>query len=193
MEIVDELLTPGCPQCAVKHLSAALYHKAIGKALETEQHFRSYMIEACIAYINLVEVRIGYHSHLWYAVGALVRAEELRAVNSPIVKEIREARLLIEQRGMGAVVEALELLYNGLTPSPEEWAIAHFREAKRELPKFAVNMSYSDLIGSIEAIRKEFFNLPPSTVPGEENNEQQKGKETTNGNSKVQEGYEVRG
>ena len=182
MEIVDELFTPGCPQCAVKHLSAALYHKAIGKALATEQSFKSYMIEVCIAYINLVEVRVGYQSHLWYAVGALVRAEELCAVKFPIVKEIREARLLLEQRGIKAVVDALELLYNRFTPSPEEWAVAHFREAKRELPTFAANMAYSNLIGSIEAIRKEYFELPPSTVPGEENNKQQKGKETTNGN-----------
>ena len=83
---------------------------------------------------------------------------------------------------MEAVVDALGILYNKFTPSPEEWAMAHFREAKRELPTFAVNLSYSDLIGSIEAIRKEYFELPPSTVPGEKNNEQQKGKETTNGN-----------
>ena len=182
MEIVDELITPGCPQCAIKHLSAALYHKAIGNSLVTEQSFKSYMIEVCIAYINLVEVRVGYQSHLWYAVGALVRAEELCAVKFPIVKEIREARLLLEQHGMKAVVDALELLYNRFTPSPTEWAIAHFREAKRELPIFAGNMSYSDIIGSIEVIRKEYFELPPSTVPGEKNNEQQKGKETTNGN-----------
>ena len=182
MEIVDELFTPGCPQCAIKHLSAALYHKAICNSLVTEPSFKSYMIEVCIAYINLVEVRVGYRSHLWYAVGALVRAEELCAVHFPIVKEIREARLLLEQHGMEAVVDALGILYNKLTPSPGEWAIAHFREAKRELPAFAGNLSYSDLIGSIETIRKEFFNLPPSTVPGEENNKQQKGKETTNGN-----------
>jgi hypothetical protein len=28
LEIVDELMTPGCPQCAVKHLSVTLYHVA---------------------------------------------------------------------------------------------------------------------------------------------------------------------
>jgi len=155
MDIVDELMTPGCPQCAVKHLSAALYHRAKTLApvmLAPDE----YMVCVCTAYINLVEVRAGYLSHLWYAVGALVRAEEHMAlVIGGCVA--REARLVLEERGYEAVVDALKLIDEGIAPNHADWAAAHFDEAMRELPAFAHEMRMDDLIGSIERIREEYF------------------------------------
>lgn len=166
MKVVDELFTPGCPQCAVKHLSAALYHKAKVLAPITLDP-DPYMTCVCTAYINLVEVKVGYRSHLWYAVGALARAEELRApYNGGCVA--REARLMLEERGADALLDALNCIQEGPAPSHADWAAAHFDEAMRELPAFAAEMSMDDLIGSIERIREEFFNLTPSTVPGDE-------------------------
>ena len=164
MKVVDELFTPGCPQCAVKHLSAALYHRA--KMLDpTVMAPDPYMTCVCTAYINLVEVKAGYLSHLWYAVGALARAEELLAPRGGGCVA-REARLMLEENGVNALLDALNCIKEGAMPSRIDWASAHFDEARRELPAFASEMRMDDLIGSIERIREEYFNLPPSMVPG---------------------------
>lgn len=167
MKVVDELITPGCPQCAVKHLSAALYHKARlvggGEGMEPDPCTK----HLCVAYINLVEVRTGYLSHLWYAVGALVRSEERMAwrIGECVARKVR---LLLEEHGLDAVMDALRILDQETAPTPADWAAAHFDEARRELPAFADEMRMDDLIGSIERVREEFFILPPSTVPGGE-------------------------
>lgn len=166
MEVVDELMTPGCPQCAVKHLSAALYHRAKTLApvmLAPDE----YMVCVCVAYINLVEVRAGYLSHLWYAVGALVRAEEHFATG--LGKCVaREARLLLEQHGEEALIDALRHIEEGTAPNHADWAAAHFDEAMRELPAFAAEMRMDDLIGSIERIRKEYFDIEEAPVASPE-------------------------
>ncbi len=155
METVDELMTPGCPQCAIKHLSAALYHVAKEGAANTLPP-DPYMVCVCTAYINLVEVKAGYLSHLWYAVGALVRAEECMAM---VFGECvaRKARLLIEEHGLGAVLDAMHAIGQGTAPNHAEWAAAHYAEAMRELPAMQAAMRMDDLIGSIERIRKEYF------------------------------------
>lgn len=164
MKVVDELFTPGCPQCAVKHLSAALYHRA--KMPDPMMLVPDpYMTCVCTAYINLVEVKAGYLSHLWYAVGALARAEELMAPRGGGCVA-REARLMLEEHGVNALLDVLNYIQEGTAPNHSDWAAAHFSEAVRELPAFADEMRMSDLIGSIERIREEYFNLPPSTVPG---------------------------
>jgi len=156
MEIHDELMTPGCPQCAVKHLSAALYHRARlvggGEDMEPDPCTK----HLCVAYINLVEVRTGYLSHLWYAVGALARSEECMAwrIGECVA---RKARLMLEEHGLGAVMDVLRLLDQESAPTPADWAAAHFAEAMRELPAFAAEMRMDDLIGSIERVRREFF------------------------------------
>lgn len=155
MKVVDELFTPGCPQCAVKHLSAALYHVA-RSAVQKDVFPDPYMTCVCTAYINLVEVKAGYHSHLWYAVGALVRAEEHFAVGLGGCVA-REARLMLEQHGEESILDALKCLRDGTAPNHADWAAAHFDEARRELPVFADEMRMDDLMGSIEKIREEFF------------------------------------
>lgn len=170
METVDELMTPGCPQCAVKHLSAALYHRArlagVGEDMEPDPCTK----HLCVAYINLVEVRAGYLSHLWYAVGALVRSEERMAwrIGECVA---RRARLLLEEHGLGAVMEALRIIDQETVPTPADWAAAHFDEARRELPAFADQMSMDDLIGSIERIREEYFVTEEAPVASEEDAE----------------------
>ena len=155
MEIHDELMTPGCPQCAIKHLSAALYHVARG-AVQKDVFPDSYMACVCTAYINLVEVRAGYASHLWYAVGALVRAEEHFAVG--LGKCVaREARLMLEQYGEEAIIDALRCIKEGTAPTHADWAAAHFEEACRELPAYADEMTMNNVIETIERIREDFF------------------------------------
>lgn len=163
----DELMTPGCPQCAVKHLSAALYHRAKMPDPMMEAVSSPYMRCVCTAYINLVEVRAGYRSHLWYAVGALVRAEELVAPRT-VGCVARMARLMLEERGIDALSDALECIQAGTVPNHADWAAAHFDEAVRELPAFAAKMRMDDLIGSIERIREEYFDLEEAPVASNE-------------------------
>lgn len=169
MEVVDELMTPGCPQCAIKHLSAALYHRAkMAGDGEAGMCPCTYMTHVCTAYINLIEVRAGYLSHLWYAVGALVRAEEHMAARFCVA---RDARLVLEEGGVDSLFDALKILNDGTVPSHADWAAAHFGEARRELPAYADQMSMDDLIGSIERIRKDFFvseEAPAASTEGAE-------------------------
>ena len=175
MEIVDELMTPGCPQCAIKHLSAALYHVAKNRPDGELASADPYMVDVCVAYINLVEVRAGYHSHLWYAVGVLVRAEERFA---PRIGECvaREARLMLEQYGEEALLDALDCIQGGTVPDHADWAYAHFAEAMRELPAMQDEMRMDDLIGSIERVREEYFITEEAPVASTEDVE--KGGET---------------
>lgn len=156
METVDELMTPGCPQCAIKHLSAALYYKAhLNDPLAPLPE--GWRVKAAIAEINLVEVLNGYRSHLWYAVGALVVAEELSVIACAPHDGIREARLIIEELGLEGVENALYALFTRGGIRDCDRALAHYLEAVRELPGFHVEMRMDDLIGSIERIREEFF------------------------------------
>lgn len=177
MDIVDELMTPGCPQCAVKHLSAALYHRARLVGGGEDLRPDPYMVDVCVAYINLVEVRAGYHSHLWYAVGALVRAEERFAprIGGCVA---REARLMLEQYGEGALIDALNCIEAGTAPGHEDWAMAHYSEAMRELPAMQAEMRMDDLIGSIERIREEFMVVDSEEAPGASAEAAEKGGES---------------
>lgn len=153
METVDELMTPGCPQCAIKHLSAALFHRARRRMCPWPP--RRGMEYVALACVNLYEVFVGYRSHLWYAVGALAVAEEQVERGAAPDATIRDVRLMLEERGLDAVPEALERLVHGTGLYPSEWELAHLEEATRELPDFKIDGS--DLIGSIERIREEFF------------------------------------
>ena len=160
MEVVDELMTPGCPQCAIKHLSAALYHRAV-KAPGSPVA-QTYRVLTAVAKINLYEVLNGYKSHLWYAVGALERAEEIALSSCERTDAIREARLVLEERGEAGVETALAILASRATVFPADWEGAHIMEADRELPGFGFDQL--DLIGSIERIREEFF-ISDTTAP----------------------------
>lgn len=166
-EVNDELITPGCPQCAVKHLSAALYHRAHLVGGGEDLRPDPYMVCVCTAYINLVEVRAGYLSHLWYAVGALARSEERMAwrIGECVA---REARLMLEEHGLDAIMDVLRLLDQEVVPTPADWAAAHYAEAMRELPAMQDAMRMDDLIGSIERIRKEYFDIEEAPVASPE-------------------------
>lgn len=166
MKVVDELFTPGCPQCAVKHLSAALYHAAELGRIPHRLDLPDSAVLIARAYINLGEVLIGYKSHLWFAVGLLQRAEERALTEVSSTVAARTARLALEERGVYGVRDTMRDLMIDVHLGHAVMCIAHMDEAVRELPAFAGEMRMDDLIGSIERIREEYFNLPPSTVPG---------------------------
>ena len=158
MEIVDELTTPGCPQCAIKHLSAAVAYMA-GPYQSAEPVLMSRLWLA-IAKINLVEVLAGYKSHLWYAVGVLVRSEEAARCEGSGCDVARSTRLVLEERGLDGVEEALKTLHGGTILDSREMAEAHLYEATRELPSLLVYPlipSPEYLLDEIGRIREEYF------------------------------------
>lgn len=170
LEIVDELMTPGCPQCAIKHLSAALSYSAEEFALQKRYGLPTLPpLEAKIllarAYINLGEVLIGYESHLWFAVGLLQRVEEeALCLCSPLELSVkaREARLVLEKDGRAGVRRAMQIIGDGIPFGPACMEAAHLEEARRELP--VNDGDYLDYAGAIERIRREYFDLPEATV-----------------------------
>lgn len=164
LEVQDELMTPGCPQCAIKHLSAALYHSATFGRVPTREDVCESMVCAARAYINLGEVLVGYRSHLWFAVGLLQRAEERALTEVSDASGARHARLTLEERGMGAVRETMRNLSIDYWFDPATMAIAHIDEAMRELPAFGWAGAFADIPATIERIREDYFSLPEDTV-----------------------------
>ena len=130
MEIVDELMTPGCPNCARKHLSAAVERVVDGLNVQDRRNADVLTILAR-AYINFVEAAEGYLSHRDYAVGLLVAAEErlVRRGDTEYAKTIRAIRTdLMEDP------TSLEALY---IECVDRLALAHIHEAFRELPELS--------------------------------------------------------
>jgi hypothetical protein len=182
MDIVDELMTPGCPQCAIKHLSAAIYYRAQHHRVEGAPHVAVYhRTRAAVALINLAEALTGYKSHLWFAVGLLQRAEERALTEVSSIAAARTARLALEERGAYGVIDTMRNLMIDVHLDHAVMCLAHMDEAVRELPAFAGEMRMDDLIGSIEKIREEFFpknDLAGAAVAPEEGNTNQEGEPT---------------
>lgn len=171
MEIVDELTTPGCPQCAIKHLSAALYYMATRPDRNEGSAGREPVPEEdellARAYINLGEVLVGYRSHLWFAVGALQRAEEIGMRQAPerpgageTAETARAVRLVVELDGEAAVRTAMQYIWDSFL-SPAAMEAAHVSEACRELPGFPWGAfllgTPTSVMEAIERIRNEYF------------------------------------
>ena len=157
MEIVDELVTPGCPQCAIKHLSAALMYMITpgrhGLAVQSK-------VWMAVAKINLAEVLVGYKSHLWYAVGMLQRSEETALSEGSSCATARHARLVLEAKGLEGVAEALRELNLGAVFEDDEMCEAHLYEAARELPGLLVYPlapSPEIVLSELDRIREDFF------------------------------------
>ena len=177
MEAVDELMTPGCAQCALKHLSAAVA-EIVGGMRQTGGT-RADVLKAR-AFVNLVEAHEGYASHYEYAIGLLVSAEEslVATGNADEARSVRKLRVAVMNGEpdslMDLRVECLSFM-----------AAAHVEEAARELPelcdRFDMRTPSCDqagvdgLVKAAEWIRENYF-----TAPGEP----EKGGEDTMANTK---------
>lgn len=173
MKVVDELMTPACPQCAVKHLSAALYHAAEIRRVPHRLELPDSVVLIARAYINLGEVLIGYKSHLWFAVGLLQRAEERALTEVSSTAAARAARLALEERGANGVRDTMRNLAIDVHLGHAAMCLAHIDEAMRELPAFAGEMRMDDLVGTIEKLREEYFSLPEAKGAEGENKNQE--------------------
>jgi hypothetical protein len=173
----DELVTPGCPQCAIKHLSAALAYM-VGP-YPSGQPVPMSCVWAAVARINLVEVMAGYKSHLWYAVGMLERSEEAARCEGSACATVREARLMLEENGLDGVEVALRMLHTGMVLNARTLAGAHCYEAAREFPfllVYPITPTPKFLLGEIERIRKEFFDF--EEVPAASTEDAERGGES---------------
>lgn len=182
MEVVDELLTPGCPNCAIKHLSAAIAHRVLDES-EIPPPSRIEHVLAARAFINLIECAEGYESHFDYAVGLLQLAEDeaIQAGDVPFaVDKVRPARTNLILHGKAGLRDALfEPLFNPLESDIRAHSVmarAHLEEAYRELPAFfsCVPPAHLDVLRAmITAIRQDYFDFSP-TVGGDDNKEEPK-------------------
>ena len=170
MKIVDELMTPGCPQCAVKHLCAALSYAADHNC--GDEQMGNEFILAARALINIAEADVGYKSHRDFAIGLLERAERETHVifpgRSEFALKARALRLAMIANDFGLEFAARRDLHALIHPSSYMWA--HLVEAARELPGMHIptgDPSVETIHGLLKAIREDYFDLPPSTVPGD--------------------------
>lgn len=170
LEIVDELNTPGCANCAVKHLSAALAHlvTSLGNRSWGDDPGGELVARACI---NLVEAAEGYTSHFPFAVGLLAMAEEAMVTegDAETALHVREERTSLVAGGMQAIASALDRL--AVLVNDRDMARGHLEEAKRELPGWnwkPCSLQVDVLVSTIGEIRREYFEFDE---PGEKGGE----------------------
>lgn len=170
LEIVDELDTPGCANCAVKHLSAALAYLVMSLRSRSWSNDSSseLLARACI---NLVEAAEGYTSHFPFAVGLMAMAEEALVIegNAETALHVREQRTSLIAGGMRAVTDVVDEL--SAMVDGRDMARGHLEEAKRELPGWdwkPCSLQVDALVSTIGEIRREYFEFDESGKKGGE-------------------------
>lgn len=128
MTIVDTISGHECPNCAVKHLAAGAAYLAAPCGGDP-------LVLMARAAINLDEVLAGYLSHLVFAIGFLVRAEE-QSVNCPDTRKFCRQLRLDLVTGDVSPGDAANKLRSRVDSS--DMARAHLAEAMRELPSEVV-------------------------------------------------------
>lgn len=131
---MNDVLTDPCPQCALKHLSAALAYE-LDPSRATKLRGKCWMYIG-VAFINYSEYWFGYESHLPYAVGMLARAEETGIAEQLVLGGVRELRLKIINNPRDTDVRDH---FRGLLRNAS-LADAHVYEAVREFPQLEVNV-----------------------------------------------------
>ena len=187
METTDELVTPGCPNCVIKHLSAAVALLANARVTNMDHPLMEGPYDREIALraaINLMESRQGYESHFDYAVGMLVLAEADPRCDVYCREVYRDVRLSLIEHGndpdtVSAAIDDLVMVAR--TEITDEcfgqiYAQAHITEALRESPEsvrdtIAGVMCVDDLQRAIRDVRKEFFSDFSEDKPAEEKGE----------------------
>lgn len=123
-EINDKLMVP-CAQCCRKHLSAAIAHYVDSNTPDSMMQYHGVLMARAL--INLCEATEGYESHLHFAVGLFVRAEQ--ECGDPVKRNaIRDFRLAVCDGKWDPVPMCVY-------PTGVEWYQAHVLEAERELPE----------------------------------------------------------
>lgn len=155
----DRMVTDPCPECALKHMSAAY---AIAVSRKVLSHAPDSCVNLARAVVNLVEFSEGYTNHWGLAVGFLVLAEEgfvadgdistARVVRSERLALMAFPRLELDDRGaISATVQRLEVMSR-----PFEYC-AHIAEAVREYPqvKRILEMSAEEFTNEFGSVMSE--------------------------------------
>lgn len=177
MEIVDEPITPGCPQCAVKHLSAALWR--LQSACRRDPR-SAVPVPSCPktrlaqALVNLVEAAEGYESHYETAIGLLAAAEEDWLCGGPEpaaerarrASDVRNVRVALMRSRFD--MSAMAWLAEELTDADLMWG--HLSEARREFDVPFLSSPDTDVLAAqicaaIRSIREEYFPEPNDAIP----------------------------
>ena len=157
MEIVDVVTGHDCVNCCIKHLAASLAYRADGAVPLKADAMHIFMGRAAVC---LVEHESGYRSHLAFALGLLVRAEECAVEQGDEFARnmCRSLRLgLVE--GTVRPGAAFRMLSGYALPSG--MAAAHEVEARREFPGLEFDgPSTEDLVATVGKLIDEYFKLP---------------------------------
>lgn len=180
-EIHDELVTPGCPQCARKHLESALTYlisdgvvsempPSIEQDLETAPS-----VLLARALINLGECFIGYSSHIRLVRGLLEQYEMRTSLDAKWTEAqwARTLRCCLTEATLGQVVsfDVRDLLHSKARPyiSPLVYAYAHYKEALRELPTLErpidSHFSHELILTLLDNVETTFFSHPVPEMP----------------------------
>ena len=170
MEIVDEILTPGCPNCAIKHLSAAIAYAAVDSM--SDYDFPLWAVYEARARINAVEFLEGYTSHFELAVGFLELAEEAACeagfpVNARVIRSKRIAlmkaefydRMVEGASEFEALMKGVENLRYDITKGPLE--ISASASGPRSYTGSATVKTAVSVRKSAEALEVEFDCVEP--------------------------------
>lgn len=180
-EIHDELVTPGCPQCARKHLESALTYlirdgvpSGTHPPLEQDLEIAPSVLLAR-ALINLGEYFIGYGSHIRLVRGFLEQYELATSLDAEWVNArwARNLRCCLSESAQGHVapLEVHDLLRSPERPfiSSLVYAYAHYKEALRELPDLArpidLHFSHELILTLLDDLESAFFSDPAPEVP----------------------------
>ena len=173
MDTVDELMTPGCPNCAVKHLSAALaYFVDSGDTKHEIIGLDDAPVFVGRAVVNLVESLNGYPSHFDFAIGLIERAEEkftftyTQTASSPVGR-LRRIRLALTDGTMSASFGAAELYSFARSYG---MMLAHVAEALRELRSIPLPAALTAewFRDTIAEVKKEYFDFGETEGKGGE-------------------------
>lgn len=173
MDTVDELMTPGCPNCAVKHLSAALaYFVDAGNDKYETGDLGDASVLVGRAVVNLIESMNGYPSHFDFAVGLIERAEEkftftyTQTASSPVGR-LRRIRLALTDGTMSASFGAAELYSFARSYG---MMLAHVAEALRELRSIPLPAALTAewFRDTIAEVKKEYFDFGKTEGKGGE-------------------------
>ena len=170
MDTVDELMTPGCPNCAVKHLSAALaYFVDEGNAKCETVDLDDAIVFVGRAVVNLIESLNGYPSHFDFAIGLIERAEETFTRSSCFKTggRVREIRLALTD-GTMPTGSGAEELYS--FARPYGMMLAHVAEALRELRSIPLPAALTAewFRDTIAEVKKEYFDFGETEGKGGE-------------------------
>lgn len=157
MEIVDVVTGHECVNCCIKHLAASLAYRADGADPSMADEMQVLMGRAAVC---LAEHESGYHSHMAFALGLLVRAEESAVeLGDDVARGMcRSLRLGLVD---GSVRPGAAFRRLSRYALPSGMSAAHEAEARREFPQLDIGgPEAEDIVAAVGKLIDDYFRLP---------------------------------